>query len=283
MFFPSIQMFIRLILAFVVVAGSGVVIAQESDKDQPVPPRKNDSDVKKRADKIDRPHRGADYLRAFKEADVNKDGFLSIEEFSKMKRLARFDEAKKKRLFAYLDKNQDGKLHHRELHPQGPGRFSQIIKNFPRLDVDGSGGLSIDEMSKAPIFKKVAGEHLKRLFNKLDKNKNQELEKSELVRASQRGRPMIHFAKHDKDKSGGLSFEEYSAIPFMNRISLEKRKKIFDRIDVNGDQELSADEIRKAHHPQRKHDRHGREGSRNRKKGPEFPKQGGVREKPRIF
>lgn len=221
------------------------------------------------------PARHADRQRAFDEADANKDGFLSPEEFSQMKRLARLAPEKRERLFAFLDRNKDGKLHHHELHPPPPPRHGMLLRQFRRLDADGSGGLSVGELAKSPAFKGTPPEHLDRLFRRLDRNKNGQLEKKELMGGARRGHPAIHFEKYDKDGSGGLSFEEYSAMPFMDRINEERRKKVFERIDADKDGQLSPQEIRQAWRPHHRHRHHkgkphppGREGERHGPGGP---------------
>lgn len=219
----------------------------------------------------DRPRRETDRQRAFRDADENKDGYLSLEEFGKMKRLARLDPEKRKRIFTFLDKNKDGKLQHQELHPHRGNRFGPLLKNFAQLDADDSGGLSLEEFGKSPVFKNAQPERLARLFHKLDKNKNGQIEKSELLRTGRHGKPVMHFEQYDKDKSGGLSFEEYSSIPFMERVSEDRRREIFDRIDTNNDQQLTADEIKRASRRHR-HDGRGR--------GPRSPERGTPRGKP---
>ncbi|MFK7909423.1 MAG: EF-hand domain-containing protein [Akkermansiaceae bacterium] len=216
---------------------------------------------KKKPDRAGRDH---DNQRAFRDADVNQDGFLSPEEFAQMKRLARLDSAKRERIFSFLDKNKDGKLHHRELHPVAPPRMGQLAKSFQRLDSDKSGGLNREELAKSPVFKNTPQEHLDRMFRKMDRNKNKELEKSELMKAAHRIRPTIGFEKYDEDKSGGLSFTEYSSMPFMNRVNEDRRKKAFERIDLNKDKQLTPDEIRKARTPMRSRDHKKKPGGGNR-------------------
>ena len=44
-------------------------------------------------------------------------------------------------------------------------------------------------------------------------------------------RPDIHFTNHDANSSGGLDYQEYAGIPWMNKWPEQRRKKLFDRID----------------------------------------------------
>ncbi len=259
--------FFLFLFSFALAFGMGCGSAVADETSGEIPKKSRDSD-KQKAKKSDRVRRGGDHLRAFRQADTNQDGFLTVEEFENMQRLARLESEKRKRLFAFLDKNKDGKLHHKELHPATPPHFGMVLNHFARLDTDGSGSLSLNELSKAPLFAKTPADQLARLFAKMDRNKNGQLEKSDLMIHGHRDRPAIQFGQHDKDNSGGLSFEEYSTIPFMDRVPEQRRKKIFERIDANKDQQLSPEEIRKAK-PPRPH--------RDHQRGPGGPKQDGTR------
>ena len=50
------------------------------------------------------------FQEAWKSADSNQDGFISMEEFGLLQRLQNLAEEKRNRLFARLDKDEDGKL-----------------------------------------------------------------------------------------------------------------------------------------------------------------------------
>ena len=218
--------------------------------------------------------RPMDHMRAFKEADKNQDGFLTIDEFSKMARLTRIGADKRASLFKFLDKNSDGKLYHREIHPTEHGRFGKLIAGFRRFDTDQSGGLSLVELKEVPIFKKMEIKHMEKMFRGLDRNGDDQIERSELMRANKRDRPVFNFAKHDKDGSGGLNFEEYSTLPFMNRVSKERRTKIFKRIDLDQNQELSHREINHANHGKRGRQNEGEENNNRGKRKPFSPQDG---------
>ena len=235
------------------------------------PGKKGPGEHGKRAGKMDHAHRGEKHMQAFRERDTNGDGFLSFEEFGQMERLSRLPVEDRKKIFAYLDKNQDGKLHRSELYPSSaPSRFGKLLKHFDRLDSDASGGLSVEELRNVPMFRNASAEQLERLFRKIDRNKNQQLERHELSKAEPKVDPSIHFEKHDVDKSGGLSFEEYSSMPFMNKMSNDRRRKIFERIDLNKDQQLSPEEIKKT--KPRRRDHHLRKpGGNRRDKGRNLP------------
>lgn len=254
---PTLLHFFLYYLFSVFVLGCGLALGD--DVDNVVPDKisvKALDPGKQKSRKSDRTPRGGNLLSGYKEADTNDDGILTIDEFEKIKRLARLEPEKRQRLFSFLDKNKDGKLHHNELHPTSPAHFGKVLKQFDRLDKDSSGGLSQEELGKALLFTEIPTSQLARVFGKIDRNNNGEIEKNELAKHEYHERPPIHFAQHDRDKSGGLSFEEYSAMPFMNRVPKQRCKKIFDRIDVDKDQQLSPQEIRRVKPPRVLHRNH---------------------------
>ena len=53
----------------------------------------------------------------------------------------------------------------------------------------------------------------------------------------------MSFKELDKDKDGGISFEEYSEIPMMNKLSESKIIMMFDRVDLDENGSLTEEEI----------------------------------------
>lgn len=187
-------------------------------------------------------------FKAFKDVDVNKDGALSFEEFSSMSRLKNMDESKRRKLFDFLDRDKDGKLHMRELQPREPKWIGALRKEFAKVDANKDGSLDLAEFSKLPFFKDKDQEMVKKIFEKADRNKNQKIDRQELkFPTGSRQHAHLDFAKYDKNSSGGLDFQEYSAIPWMKKCPDGRRKKLFDRIDADKNGEISQKEIRAAH------------------------------------
>lgn len=198
------------------------------------------------------PDRGRERAKVFAKADVNKDGALTFEEFSAMDRLVKMQEEKCRRLFDFLDRNKDGKLHRRELQPREPDWLPPLRKQFGRLDANQNGALDMAEFLSFPHMKGKDRRMVERLFFRLDRNKNKVLERGELKRmGGLKPRPRFDFDKHDLDQSGGLDFKEYSTLPFMDRVPERRRKKLFERIDADKDGDISRAEIRAAHHRHR--------------------------------
>lgn len=108
----------------------------------------------------------------WKRADTNNDGYVSREEFAALKRIAKLPEDKRGPIFDRLDKDGDGKLSKDELEKR-PG--SQPPRGFPslaELDVDRSGGVSFVEFQGAEFVKKLPAERQREVFDRLDRDKD---------------------------------------------------------------------------------------------------------------
>lgn len=204
--------------------------------------------------------RGRDRVgKDFKALDANSDGRLSFEEFSKSERLKRIDQKKREKLFSYLDKNQDGQLHLSELKPPRPRWIVGLEKGFGDLDTDKNKGLDFFEFSKSPDLKNVEEDDRARKFKSLDRNKDQRIQLDEISgyprHKLRRPHGEIDLKTYDANQSGGLDFEEYSNLPWREGFPDEIRKKIFKKMDLNNDGEVSPDEI---HQARKRHSMHGR-------------------------
>jgi len=201
----------------------------------------------------------AEIFKSFQTVDIDKDGELSFEEFSMMERLTKMDENKRRRIFDFLDRNKDGKLHRRELKPREPIWITSVRKNFALIDSDKSGGLDLVEFSQASAFSNKPKEMSGRVFKKMDSNRNQAIERSELKWSRRpETRPQIDFTKFDTNQSDGLDFEEYSKLPLMDKCSEERRKHLFERIDTDNNREISKQEVKAAHKIHRSLSPHGK-------------------------
>ena len=102
------------------------------------------------------------------------------------------------------------------------------------------------------------------LFVRLDRNKNNGIEWFELHAKPPRfNHSDGNFTTHDKNASGGLDYEEYAHMPWVCKWPEQRRKKLFERIDVDGDGELSKREIGGMHSYRKRMP--GFEGSGSRK------------------
>ena len=231
------------------------------------------------------------HFKSFQAVDIDKNGELTFEEFSAIGRLAKMDEKKRRKLFDFLDRNSDGKLHMRELQSREPSWIASVRKNFAQIDSDNSGNLNLFEFSNALDFTDKPKDLTTRFFSKMDSNNDQVIERSELKWSNRlRTKPQIDFVKYDINQSGGLDFGEYSKLPLMSKCPEERRKQVFARIDTDSNGEISTEEVRAAHKAHRSFSPHGkpsrdrgpmREGKEGEKKhrrhgndGNEAPKKG---------
>ncbi|MBT8037842.1 MAG: EF-hand domain-containing protein [Verrucomicrobiae bacterium] len=190
--------------------------------------------------------------KSFEAVDADKDGVLTFEEFSQMRRLTQMEEKKRRKLYDFLDRNQDGQLHMRELQPRKPEWLDSLRKRFSQLDADGDGGLDLKEFARSPQMTEKGRGMVARLFKKTDRNHDNKIERFELQwSGGSRDKPAIDFVQYDTNRSSGLDFQEYSKIPLMKKIPEERRKKIFERVDADGDGEILPSEIKAAHQGRR--------------------------------
>lgn len=207
--------------------------------------------------------------RDFKALDADSDGQLSFEEFSKSERLKRIDQKKRKKLFSYLDKNEDGQLHLSELKPPPPRWMVGLTKDFNALDADKNKGLDFFEFSKSPHMAKFNEDDRTRMFKSLDRNKDQRIQLDEISghpgHKLRRPHGEIDLKTYDANQSGGLDYEEYSNLPWREGFPDEIRIKIFKKMDLNNDGEVSPDEI---HQARRRLSIHGRPRAPRGEKGP---------------
>ena len=202
--------------------------------------------------------------KAFADVDIDNDRQLTFSEFAGAKRLQNMEPKKQRQLFDFLDYDKDGYLQMRELFPATPKWMKVARREFPRFDTNKDGQLTITEFSE--LMKLTNENKLKpaELFDRLDQNKNNGIEWSELNAKPRRfSQPDGGFAAHDKNASGGLDYEEYSQMPWVCKWPELRRKKLFERIDVDGDGELSKHEVRDVHSYRRRTP--GFEGSGSKK------------------
>lgn len=183
-------------------------------------------------------------IKPFERADIDRDHKLSFAEFVSVKRLQHMEADKRRKLFSYLDQNTDGFLQAEELHPPAPKWMKMASKSFSRFDQNKDGVLNIDEFSSLTGLLKMKKADPVNLFQRLDQNKNGFLEKAELETTLPRVKcSNVDFMTHDSDASGTIDYDEYSQALVVSKWSELRRRKLFQRIDADGDGELSKLEL----------------------------------------
>ncbi len=106
----------------------------------------------------------------WKNADTDNDGTISRAEFDGMGRVKSLPEDKRDALFKRLDKDGNGSLSREEVarlfRPQE--NLGPKVPRLTELDKDGSGGVSLDEFRAGEVFKKLNPERQEALFRRLD-------------------------------------------------------------------------------------------------------------------
>ncbi len=106
----------------------------------------------------------------WKNADTDGDGMISRAEFDAMGRVKNLPEDKREALFKRLDKDGGGNLSREEMgrlfRPQDD--MPPKVPRLAELDKDGSGGVSLEEFRAGEFFKKLNPERQEELFRRLD-------------------------------------------------------------------------------------------------------------------
>jgi Ca2+-binding EF-hand superfamily protein len=129
-------------------------------------------------------------------------------------------------------------------------------ENFRRMDQDGDGKISKREFFASPRISLLPQEKREQIFTRLDRDGDGFLIRREIqpMRNHAERRVREGFKKLDTDKSGGLSFEEFSMGEFASKLPEDKRRQIFDRMDTDGDGQISSIDL-----PKRPRGKPGRE------------------------
>lgn len=193
------------------------------------------------------------FMEAWKKADSNNDSALSFEEFSTLPRLQAIPEEKRAKLFERLDKDDNNLLTLEEMQ-----RMRQSKHNGPNhrkrlweLDTDKSGGITWEEFSAGEMFRKLPPEKQRKLFDRLDTNKDGIISPDDRPERPRRKRPNdqesprrpILFPNHDTNNDGFLDFKEFAQIPGISRLGEDDQENAFDKIDTNKDLKLSPGEM----------------------------------------
>jgi len=117
---------------------------------------------------------------------------------------------------------------------------------WKKFDQDGDGSISRAEFSQMPRLSKLADDKRQALFDRLDKNGDGSISRPELYVGSpdsdhrHPGPPRLK--ELDKNSDGVISFEEFQASPMFQRLDPERQKRIFSRLDSNGDGKITPED-----------------------------------------
>jgi Ca2+-binding EF-hand superfamily protein len=196
------------------------------------------------------------FVEAWKKADTNGDGLISSGEFAAMKRIAMLPEEKRTGLFTRLDKDGDGSLSRDELgqlvKPQD-GKH-QMMPRLRELDTDKNGSISMDEFRAGEFFKKLPPERQEALFRRLDENRDGVISPKDRPVEEGPGPPApSRDPRHllhilDKNADEALTLDEFRQAPFVRGLDENEQKARFEKMDRNRDLKLDATEFSHAEH-----------------------------------
>lgn len=248
----------KTIPVYLIVAGfltPVLSLAQPERRTEGLSPREDDG---KRGSQ--RPH-----MDFWKFVDKDHDGFLSKGEFDMVPRIQNLPEEKRLGLFNRLDKDQDGKLGREELGRIGKSHEGQgpPEQKFWELDMDKSGGISLDEFKAGKVFKKLPPERQSEVFQRLDTNHDGMItpqDKPEPPFKREGGDPRQKrpdggkpdgnrmdprqiIRQLDKDNDGALSFDEFRVGQAVKALSEDEQEDRFEEMDKNHDLKLTAEDF----------------------------------------
>jgi Ca2+-binding EF-hand superfamily protein len=226
-----------------------IVQAQPKDPGPGGPPPENQGERKG--------GKGRGFADFWKAMDKDHDGFLSKEEFAAMPRIENLPEEKRDSLFKRFDKNSDGKLGRDEFPGNDRDDKRPPFQRLWELDVDKSGGVSLDEFKAGEFFKKLPPEKQEAVFKRLDTNGDGMItaqDKPEMPFRRDGDKRSKHpdgpprdprqiISQLDTNKDGSLSFEEFRVGPGMKNLTEDQQEDRFEEMDKNHDQKLTADDF----------------------------------------
>lgn len=201
---------------------------------------------------------GRGFAEYWKSVDKDGDGFISLGEFAGMPRIEKLPEEKRGELFKRLDKNSDGKLGRDELVPGGRDGQRPPFQRLWVLDVDKSGGVSLEEFKAGEFFKKLPPEKQEGVFKRLDTNGDgiitpkdkpempfrRDGDKSRGKRPDGPPRdPKQILQQLDTNGDGSLSFDEFRVGPGMKNLTEDEQEDRFEEMDKNDDLKLSPEDF----------------------------------------
>jgi Ca2+-binding EF-hand superfamily protein len=116
-------------------------------------------------------------------------------------------------------------------------RGGRMIELWKKADTDGDGFISAAEFAAMERPGQLPDDKRNEIFKRLDKNNDGRIGSDELPRRPQGGMPPLE--QVDANKDGRIVFEEFQKLGFVAKLPEERQRKIFGRMDKDGDGALT--------------------------------------------
>lgn len=168
-------------------------------------------------------------IEFWKHADTNRDGLISRDEFLALERMKNLPAEQRDKFFNRLDKNGDGSVSIEELRKMAPGEgVPQGLPRLQELDTDRSGGVSFKEFQAAPFIQKLPADRQETLFKRLDRDEDGQISPKDRPEGP---RPDGPPRRPEGPGAGGGDMD---------------LKQMLRRLDANGDGAVTFEEFQKA-------------------------------------
>jgi len=126
-------------------------------------------------------------------------------------------------------------------HRGGPRGGKPWLELLKQADANNDGAISRDEFFALERISKLPEEKRAKIFERLDKDRNDSLSKEELQEMrrgpGRHGLPKLE--ELDTDRSGGVSLDEFKTSPFVQKLPPEEQEGLFKRLDTDGDGQIT--------------------------------------------
>jgi Ca2+-binding EF-hand superfamily protein len=205
-------------------------------------------------------------MEAWKKADADRDGSISLAEFGAMERIGQLPEEKRAEIFKRFDKNGDGRIGPDEM----PSRPQGGMPPLSQVDKDKDGRIVFEEFRNLSFVTRLPEDRQRELFKRMDMDGDGALTPQDRPTGGSRdGRPSgpprdgkpggpprdgrrdgkggghgPHgpdlIKSLDRNGDGTVNFDEFRQAGFLQGKSEDEQEDRFEEMDRNGDLKIDA-------------------------------------------